>query len=73
MLYKIEATEEKVKEGLNLIINSGGEIYGENLFEIHGVEGNFDFSNGVLTVTILKKPWIVSADRIKSKLDDFFE
>ena len=67
--YKI--SEDKFLEAKRAITSNGGTIY-SNSFEISGVEGHFDYSDGTLDIVITDQPFLASDSMIKEKMDDFF-
>ena len=72
MKYQIQTTREKVFEGEKLIRQNGGVVYKDNSFEISGVEGNYNFKEGILTINVTDKPWLASWNMIEEKINQFF-
>ena len=72
--YKIETTEEKLKEGVNLLRQAGGSVNTESgFFQISGVRGQIAFKDNICTIQINDKPWLASWEMIEEKISDFFE
>lgn len=66
-------SEARFAEAKNLIRQNGGNIAGDNSFEIYGVEGNFERSDGSITINITRKPFLASWKKIEKTIDGFFE
>ena len=66
-------SEAKFTEAKNLIRQNGGNIEGDNSFEIYGVEGSFERNDGSITINITKKPFLASWKKIEKTLDGFFD
>ena len=79
LIYPFEMTktysisEAQFTEAKNLIRANGGNIAGDNSFEIQGVEGSFERNDGSITINITRKPFLASWRRIEKTLDGFFE
>ena len=69
--YPISDTQ--FAEAKNLIRQNGGNIAGDNSFEIYGVEGKFEKNDGTITINITKKPFLATWGKIERTLDGFFE
>ena len=65
-------SDDIIKSGIKAIIDNGGKVYTDNSFIIEGVKGNFKLQDGVLTITICEKPFLVSWYMIKENLREFF-
>lgn len=66
---------ERVKQGVEA---AGGKYRfdattGTGSFEVKGVAGSFVVSNGVVTITISKKPFIVSHGFVENTIRDYFK
>ena len=74
MKLRINATQEKVDQGLKQITEKGGEI-NESNFDIMGVSGYFGFrpQDNILIVVVTKKPVLASWVYIEKKIKEFFE
>ena len=66
-------SDAQFTEAKNLIRRNGGTVDAANKFEIHGVEGSFEKSEGSITINITKKPFLASWKRIEKTIDGFFE
>lgn len=66
-------SEVQFAEAKDLIRQNGGTIAGDNSFEIYGVEGNFENTNGSITINITKKPFLATWGKIERTLDGFFK
>ena len=65
-------SEERLASGKQKVRDSGGTFYKDGSFEVSGVEGNYRYEDGSLTITITDKPWLASWGMIKDKLNAFF-
>lgn len=66
-------SEAQFDEAKDLIRRNGGTIAADGSFEIQGVEGSFQKSEGSITINITKKPFLASWKKIEKALDGFFE
>ena len=72
---RIKTTEEKVNEGLKelkangAIVETSGNSGG---VAIQGVEALYKFEEGILSITITDKPWLVSEDFVEGKIRSYF-
>lgn len=66
-------SDSQFAEAKNLIRQNGGNIAGDNSFEIYGVEGSFEKKDGSITINITKKPFLATWGKIERTLDGFFE
>jgi hypothetical protein len=64
-------TDEKVQRAMSDIREKGGKVIGNN-FSVSGVVGNYFLEGTILTITIIKKPFIVSMDYVDSELRKYF-
>jgi hypothetical protein len=65
-------SDDIIRSAVKEIIDNGGKVYTDNSFEIEGVKGTFKVRDGMMTITIYDKPWLVSWDLIKETLKQYF-
>jgi hypothetical protein len=69
----LKAGVEKVKAG---VIAAGGKYQFDGtkgMFEVKGVSGAFFVAGRIVTITISKKPFIVSNGYVESTIRDYFK
>lgn len=73
---EIITTMEKVNDGIEELKENGGEVLMKSgsigQVSIQGVDAKFSFSNGILTVLITDKPWLVSQEYVEEKIREYF-
>lgn len=72
MQLQYNTTESKTNEGLAMIQDQGGTFYTDNSFSFKGVEGDYLFESGLLTININSIPFLASESMIEDKVDEFF-
>jgi hypothetical protein len=74
---KINTTAEKVNAGLTELRDNGASVRvyddGSGQVSVQGVSATFQYEDGVLTVTIADKPWMVSQEYVENKIRSFFK
>lgn len=73
MKLKYKITQEQFDEIESLFTDNGGEVYGNNKFEIKGVRGRYLYEDGTLGIILTDKPFFVSWDFVEDKLDGYIE
>ena len=71
----IQTTIEKVNEGIEELNANGGTAFFQNnrgSVSIQGVDAEFDFDDGILTINILDKPFLVSEEYVEDKIREYF-
>ena len=65
-------TDAQFAEAKTLMARNGGTIGQDNSFEIYGVKGHFRHEGGAITITVTKKPFFATWNKIEKTLDGFF-
>ena len=68
---KIETTQEKVDQGVQELKDAGGSVT-SNSVSFKGVEANYSFEDGILTVRITDKPWLASMEYVEGEIKKYF-
>ena len=72
MTKQYPISNEKFAQATALILKNGGKITTDNAFEVSGVKGRFERTDGKISITVTKKPMLARWSMIEEKLDEFF-
>jgi hypothetical protein len=72
MTKQYPISNEKFAKATTLILKNGGRITADNSFEVYGVKGRFERTDGNISITVTKKPILARWSMIEEKLDEFF-
>ena len=72
MTKQYPISNDRFVQATALILKNGGKITADNAFEVYGVKGRFERTDGKITITVTKKPILARWSMIEKKLDEFF-